>query len=281
MNPRAPGRLRRGGSSLDSAILSAGTTPLSTLEARWILPGLRPVGMTRWLSRFPTATEVREDLYLIADDLPRLSVKIRGSSLLEIKLEEDDSRMLDIPGLATAGVRACKKWSFQLPADSTGMAERGGWRRVRKARRISRFSPVIGTVPGAGPAGKDGAACAVELTDIEVDSEVWWTLGLEVAGPRAEAWEAMKTTAAALFADPLPASVGGCDSTSSSYSDWLRFLCLRSARSLSPEASGGASSGAASSGAASSRRPERKPPSASPDMATSGPMDRATPVSAG
>ena len=193
-----------------------------------MFPGPRPAATTLWLDRFPSTAEEREDLYLIHPQQAGVSVKIRGSSLLELKLQQEDSRILDIAGFATAGMKTCEKWSFRLAAAGGTAPAGGSWKQVRKNRRLSRFGQG-GRPTGPGTADGEHAACEAELTDIRIDGQDWWTLGLEAFGSDTRAWDFLQAAAAALFADPLPADVPPGSSSAITYSEWLqsRHYALR------------------------------------------------------
>ena len=62
------------------------TEGVRTLEVRWIFPGQLETAVAGWFGRFPARTESREDTYLLAPQLPRLSVKVRGGGALEVKV---------------------------------------------------------------------------------------------------------------------------------------------------------------------------------------------------
>lgn len=181
---------------------------LSTLEVRWIVAGPRASETLRWFVRFPSVTERRVDRYLLHGQLAAgCALKIRGASLLELKLQRDDGRVLDVPGFAPAGVKRCEKWSFPLADVAGGLPVVSSW-KVHKTRWLSR------------PGGEQ-APCAAELTDIRVDGVESWTIGLEAPGSDERAWDALRAAAADLFAEPLPAAPAAATVAAVPYSEWL------------------------------------------------------------
>lgn len=185
---------------------------LATLEVRWMVAGPRPPEMLGWFARFPFVTERRVDRYLLHGQLAAgCALKIRGASLLEVKLQRDDEWVLEVPGLSAAGVKRCEKWSFPLAAVAGGAAVVSSWKQVHKTRWLSR--------PGG-----ERAPCAAELTDIQVDGVESWTIGLEAPGSDERAWDALQAVAAALFADPLPAAPAAGSVAAMPYSEWLGSL---------------------------------------------------------
>ena len=51
---------------------------MDTLEVRWIAAGPLVTAVRQWLERFPTATEARDDAYLLWPRLPGLSGEAAG-----------------------------------------------------------------------------------------------------------------------------------------------------------------------------------------------------------
>jgi hypothetical protein len=96
-----------------------------------------------------------------------------------------------------------------------------GWRPVRKRRRISRFAPVSRQVVAPAPGRDQEPRCAVELTEIRVHGQDWWTLGFEAAGPAHLLSSELQAAAALVFAQPLPGSVEPGPDESRSYAGWL------------------------------------------------------------
>jgi hypothetical protein len=86
---------------------------------------------------------------------------------------------------------------------------------VSKRRQIATF-PI-------GPSGSPGAAvCSVELTDVEVLGQRWWTLGFEAGGRGALG--GIKRTAAVVFAEPLPTASALRAEEACSYAEWIHEL---------------------------------------------------------
>ena len=193
----------------------------STLEVRWILPGPLPNPMLRWFRRFPSFEESREDAYLLIPWSLGLSVKVRGNERLELKRSLGGEGNLDVAGRARGRVGSWRKWAVPLGSGREAVADTEGWRRVRKDRRISRFSASGSSLlPIAAP--NDSATCAVELTAIGIRGAAWWTLGFEASGPSGERRDALEAAASVLFDEPLPiGSEFGLDD-STPYSEWLQ-----------------------------------------------------------
>lgn len=202
----------------DDDPLVAGT---STLESRWILSGPVADMTIAWFRRFPISTETREDTYLLTPWLDGLSPKIRADVAFDVKAYRGSPGILEVPGRATGRLEAWQKWSFPLEVESDRADASATWKRVRKVRRISWFVAPDGWFASAVDIDQR-ARCAVELTDITMDGEAWWTLGLEASGPLQERRGVLEAAAASVFAEPLP---GGAElrlEDSRPYAAWLR-----------------------------------------------------------
>ena len=178
------------------------TEGVRSLEARWIFPGQLETAVAGWLERFPAETQSREDTYLVDPQLRGLSVKIRGGAALELKVYRGSPGILDLPGRARGRMESWQKWSFPFSPLGQDSGDLAGWRPVRKRRRISRISPVAARAPGW--AGNRGAQ--VELTEVRIAGQDWWTLGFEATGPADMLRSALQATAALVFARRCPAA---------------------------------------------------------------------------
>lgn len=203
---------------------SAGTEGVRSLEVRWIFPGRPAPAVARWFGRFPAQKVTLEDAYLVEPHLPGLSVKVRGRRALEIKAYHGSPGLLEVPGRAHGSLESWQKWSFPcapVGGQAPGSGDLGGWRTLRKRRRISRF-PLLGgparmRVPGPGEAG-----CAVELVEFHALGEEWWSVGFEATGPADVLRGQLEAAAALVFAQALPGSVELSMDDSMSYAQWLR-----------------------------------------------------------
>ena len=148
-------------------------------------------------------------------------MKIRAGEALEVKVYHGSPGIVDMSGWAVGRTESWHKWSFPLTSfgqDDGGLA---GWRLIRKRRRIIRFQlageRVVPTV--AGPTTEPG--CAVELTEIGVGGEVYWSLGFEATGPAELLGSVLRDSAALMFAQAPPGQVDLGMSCCQSYAQWL------------------------------------------------------------
>ena len=163
----------------ESTVTEAGRT----LEVRWIFPGRLEPALTGWFGRFPAQTESREDTYLLDPRLRGLSVKVRGGGALEVKVYRGSPGILEVAGRARGRLESWQKWSFPFSPPGPDRGERAGWRPVRKRRRISRFSRASGPLLARVPRPGQQPECSVELTEVRVNGQDWWSLGFERPAP--------------------------------------------------------------------------------------------------
>ena len=127
-------------------------------------------------------TESRQDIYLLDPRLRGLSVKVRGGGALEVKAYRGSRGILEVAGRARGRLEFWQKWSFPFSPPGQVRGAAAGWRPVLKRRRISRFSRTSGPVMARIPGGEE-PWCGVELTEVRVRGQDWWSLGFEATGP--------------------------------------------------------------------------------------------------
>jgi hypothetical protein len=194
---------------------------LRSLEVRWILPGLLEPAVADWFGRFPAEVAARQDAYLVDPELPGLSVKVRAGVALEVKVYHGSPGTVDISGRAVGRTESWQKWSFPLTSFSLDSGALAGWRLIRKRRRIIRFLLAGERVVAAVSEPATEPRCAVELTEIGVGGEVYWSLGFEATGPGELLGSVLRDSAALLFAQAPPGQVDLDMNCCQSYAQWL------------------------------------------------------------
>ena len=197
------------------------TEAVRSLEVRWIFPGQLKAAVAGWFGRFPAGTESREDTYLLDPPLRGLSVKVRGGGALEVKVYRGSPGILEVTGRARGRLESWQKWSFPHGPPSHDSGDPAGWRPVSKRRRISWFSLAGGPVRIGAPGLGEQPGCAVELTEVDVRGEAWWSLGFEATGPAEALRGELDAAAALLFAQAMPGGMELGLDDSTSYAQWL------------------------------------------------------------
>lgn len=184
---------------------------IRSLEARWILPGRLESAVAGWLERFPGEAEIREDRYLIDRHQHGISAKVRAGTAFEVKVHQGSPGVLKVAGGTLGRMEYWRKWSFPCDRVCLGDAGSADWLPVRKRRRISRFSLTGGET-----------GCAVELAEVSVREQDWWSLGFEATGPDDLLRGEFEAVMAHVFARPAPDGVEFGLDNSRSYAEWLR-----------------------------------------------------------
>jgi hypothetical protein len=194
------------------------TEAVRSLEVRWIFPGQLESAVAGWFGRFPARVESREDIYLLDPQLRGLSVKVRGGGPLEVKAYRGSPGILEVAGRARGRLESWQKWSFPFSRLSPDPV---GWRPVGKRRRISWFSLASGEIRARAPGLGQEPRCEVELTEVRMGGQDWWTLGFEATGPADLLRSELEATAALVFHQALPSRVEPGPDESRSYAEWL------------------------------------------------------------
>lgn len=197
--------------------MSGGTT---TLEVRWIHRGPVPDVLLTWLGPFADPIEEREDRYLVEPSSPDLGVKIKGGIQLDLKGRRGSPGELMLPGEGRGRLELWEKWSFPLNGH-TQPPGGSAWLALRKVRRRRSFRVADGDVAERPLDEVEQAGCTVELTDVSVGDDLWWTLALEACGDEPTLEPTLRATAASVFRSPLPGGSVLDPSDSMSYARWL------------------------------------------------------------
>ena len=83
------------------------------------------------------------------------------------------------------------------------------------------FSLASGQLEARGPGLGVQPRCEVELTEVQICGQDWWTLGFEATGPAGLLPSELQATAALVFAQALPGDVKPGPQDSRSYAEWL------------------------------------------------------------
>lgn len=142
-----------------------------TAEMRWWWPGPCPDEVVAWFAALPDALEEesRTDHYLSLPGHVATGIKARAGDQLDVKVRigrEEDVRVGD---RVTGHLERWTKWQFPLATDGPGIEDLdgfpGSWVRASKYRWLVEVG-----------------ACELEVGEVDVDGDVWWTIAAEATG---------------------------------------------------------------------------------------------------
>lgn len=202
-----------------------------TAEVRWFYRGELPPGVLAWFQRLGGvlgAPAARTDYYLRLADGDALGVKLREGRI-EIKQRQRQYGLLRLHQRAAGRVEGWRKWSFALAgADSQlvgGVALDPAWVGVKKERRLRVYRLTAAQEVMAIPAGENPAqGCGVELTQVNVGGQGWWSLGFEAFGEEVTLQESLLLVARHVLSAAEPPALDA--QYSRSYPQWLVTLPL-------------------------------------------------------
>lgn len=154
-----------------------------TAEVRWFAEGSLPDEVERWFRAVAgeQSWEARTDRYVRPASPDGLGVKVRAGRL-EVK------RLAAVVGedrlheRATGRVECWRKWSFPLGAGATLYDARGDWVSVEKRRQKGTFAVRNGDVERVQREEQAGQGCSLEVAEVEVAEQTWWSVGFEAFG---------------------------------------------------------------------------------------------------
>ena len=200
-----------------------------TLETRWFYPGSIPGDVLAWYhygERAPEAQPTRIDYYLRLEGHDDLGIKLREGRI-EIKQRAEQYGVEHLHKCVHGLVEGWRKWSFGVNDMGSGLSgltgPRPSWIAIRKARRLRRYLVTdAGDVIAAAVAEIAPQGCHIELAEIVIHSETWWSLAFETFGPEA----ALHTTFTRIAQHVLGGdTVPHLDAAHSyGYAQWMKVL---------------------------------------------------------
>ncbi len=157
-----------------------------TIEVRWFYPGELPAAVSNWFETAGARLEnidTRSDFYLQSSS-PDVGVKLRQGNL-EVKYRQQLGQFA-IDGMVDSRIEQWSKWICLDDGGGlspTKLADKPGWLKVNKIRdrRLYRveFGEPISLTQIAIPAAN---IASIELTQLQVRSQTWWTVACEYFG---------------------------------------------------------------------------------------------------
>jgi hypothetical protein len=198
-----------------------------TIEVRWFYPGVLPDRIFKWFNKKGEPIDkidTRADFYLQSQS-PDLGVKLRQGNL-EVKYRQQDLGKIAIDRFTLAQVEQWSKWiciNDTSALHPTTIASKPGWIKVDKIRyqRLYQveFTDTLQLMPISSP---QADAAAIEITQLQVQGQTWWTLACEYLGHNIQVEQQFLPLVRSLLSDCLfPTSTSPI---SCGYPQWLLIL---------------------------------------------------------
>jgi hypothetical protein len=165
---------------------------LTSLEIRWFYQGKLPEAVKTWFeTELPGeilgTPDEREDVYLYTKPVcDYLNIKLRQGRL-EVKWRKAELGILRIGERSQGNPEKWVKWMCEDPsADSItpiAVLGKGPWLSVQKRRSQRFYQVTVNTSMTLVPITQVMPnSCAVEVTQLQVQGDDWWSLAFETFG---------------------------------------------------------------------------------------------------
>ncbi|MBF1999999.1 MAG: hypothetical protein IGS38_04710 [Synechococcales cyanobacterium M58_A2018_015] len=198
-----------------------------TMELRWFLPGPPPESIQNWFQSIEGAATNeanREDRYLSLP-LATLGIKQRQDAI-EIKQRIAKGKVQRLTKGIKGQVEQWVKWSFPLDGQQSQpnlTLPPGTWITIQKSRQLKRYGVLPdGTVTAMADSETAEQSCTLELTNLWLAEQQWYSLGLEASGPEDHLGETLMQVTQAVFSGSDAPLLKGKDSYG--YPKWLTRL---------------------------------------------------------
>lgn len=196
-----------------------------TVETRWFYPGAIPSDVLAWYhygEHAPEAQPTRIDYYLRLANNDDLGIKLREGRV-EIKQRAAQYGVEHLHERVHGLVEGWRKWSFGVNDIGSGIGNIG-WIAIRKARRLRRYLVTDdGEIVAFTGTEMITQGCNIELAEVTLQGEPWWSLAFETFGPEATLHTTFTRVAQhTLRGDAIP----HLDAEHSyGYAHWLKTTC--------------------------------------------------------
>ncbi len=206
-----------------------------TAEVKWFFKGRLTDNVAHWFETVmhnPQVQPKRVDFYIFNRETVSLGMKIRENRI-EIKQCFCRDRDITFNKQVIGNIEHWKKWSFPLekmPDTDTVLAP--DWIPVEKQRKQCCFTLDRNTqaVTAVVPTFDLLQCCTVELTELLLFQDKWWSLGLEARGEEHDIRDLLVLVASHIFKSNKPPFLNSQNSYG--YPQWLQ---IASARNYSSE----------------------------------------------
>lgn len=175
---------------------------LTTTELRWFYRGTLPPAIADWfaadtLGEYLQTPEERSDVYLYVPECEYLGIKLRQKRL-EIKLRKAELGGWQFGDNLHGKAEKWVKWSCE---DSTGetllppdVLKKAPWVSVKKVRQQRKYQiSQNGSIQPVPLNESITEGCNVEITQLTIKENDWWSLAFEAYGEDANLIDNLKT----------------------------------------------------------------------------------------
>ena len=195
-----------------------------TAELRWFYHGTLPQETSQWfqqdqLGKYLTPPEEREDVYLYLPECEYMGIKLRQGRL-EVKWRKAELGVVGFGRVEGKAEKWCK-WlcedptaDFQ-PADVVGKS----WVSVKKVRSQRQYQVSNESITAVPVSESIKQGCTVELTELSINSNAWWSLAFEAFGEDDHLMEHLQAVSGWVFKSYRESKLQAEDSYA--YPTWL------------------------------------------------------------
>lgn len=181
---------------------------LTTNELRWFYRGTLPAEIADWLAadslgNYLSTPESREDVYLCVSECEYLGIKLRQKRL-EIKLRKAELGTMSFGNNLEGKAEKWVKWSCEDPtAESVippDLLQKAPWVSVQKVRQQRKYKINADRTLKSVPMNRTvSEGCNLEITQLTIRDNDWWSLALEASGEENRLTENLEITANWVF----------------------------------------------------------------------------------
>ena len=202
---------------------------LVTVEIRWFHVGMIPAQTMEWFQHGSQHADVqpsREHQYLALPACDALGIKLRQGRV-EIKQGYQHFDDLRVRGRIAGRPRFWRKWGFVLDPSDEALSgiplQSPWWIPVRKERMVRIYRTTGDGMVWAVPVGEYPVrGCHLELTQVHVKGNQWWTLGFEAFGDECTLYEDLLLVANETLVAGEPPRLSSRDCYG--YPRWLQII---------------------------------------------------------
>lgn len=201
-----------------------------TSELRWFYRGTLPEEIVSWfeqdhLGNYLEPPEKREDVYLYVAGCAYLGIKLRQGRL-EIKWRKAELDITTFENSVAGKVEKWAKWLCEDPAAEIFQPTNAVgklWVSVKKVRQQRQYQVLADKSVEAVPVNEFiNQGCSVELTELDINGNAWWSLAFEAFSQDDRSTENLQAVARQVFESYHGIKLQAKDSYA--YPTWLSLV---------------------------------------------------------